>query len=147
MASLKMGSKGAAVADLQGSLNEVASRPGQTSTLAALAVDGLYGGKTAARVSEFQRRNGLVPDGIAGPKTQGSLDALLGRPAVGRPGGGVTAPGTPAGHKALGGPAKPGSGGAAKPGPGATPPGTPFAGKNLGGPSKPGGSGGSSKLG
>jgi peptidoglycan hydrolase-like protein with peptidoglycan-binding domain len=145
MASLKMGSKGAAVADLQGSLNEVASRPGQTSTLPALAVDGLYGGRTAARVTEFQRRNGLVPDGIAGPRTQGSLDALLGRPTVARPGGGVTPPGTPGELKGVGGPARPGIDGPAKPG--ATPPGTPLAGKNLGGPAKPGSSGGPSKLG
>lgn len=141
MASLKFGSKGAPVADLQGSLNEAVSRPGQTSTLAPLAVDGLYGGKTAARVTEFQRRNGLVPDGIAGPKTQAGLDAVLGRPAVARPGGGAT----PGEHKFAGGPAKPGSGVPGKPG--TTPPGTPLAGKNLGGPGKPGGSGGPSKLG
>lgn len=33
------------------------------------AVDGIYGSKTQAAVSYFQRKNGLVEDGIAGPAT------------------------------------------------------------------------------
>ena len=32
-------------------------------------VDGIYGSKTEAAVKSFQRKNGLTPDGIAGPAT------------------------------------------------------------------------------
>ena len=32
-------------------------------------VDGIYGAKTEAAVKSFQRKNGLTPDGIAGPAT------------------------------------------------------------------------------
>ena len=42
--------------------------------LAALAVDGVFGPKTEARVKEFQRNEGLVPaDGIVGPDTRRRL--------------------------------------------------------------------------
>ncbi len=33
------------------------------------AVDGIFGSKTEAAVKSFQRKNGLTPDGIAGPAT------------------------------------------------------------------------------
>lgn len=33
------------------------------------SVDGIYGSRTAAAVKSFQRKNGLTPDGIAGPAT------------------------------------------------------------------------------
>ncbi len=39
-------------------------------------VDSLFGGQTEAKVREFQRNNGLVPDGIVGPKTWQKLDAV-----------------------------------------------------------------------
>ena len=39
-----------------------------------LRVDGNYGKKTRHAVMQFQRMNGLVVDGLAGPKTQGALE-------------------------------------------------------------------------
>jgi peptidoglycan hydrolase-like protein with peptidoglycan-binding domain len=36
-----------------------------------LAVDGIFGPKTKARVIDFQRSNGLGDDGVAGPITNG----------------------------------------------------------------------------
>ena len=38
-----------------------------------LAVDGIYGPRTASAVTLYQRRTGLVPDGITGPITLSSL--------------------------------------------------------------------------
>ena len=38
-----------------------------------LVVDGVFGPKTHARVVEFQRANGLKPDGLVGPNTLGKL--------------------------------------------------------------------------
>jgi peptidoglycan hydrolase-like protein with peptidoglycan-binding domain len=43
--------------------------------------DGIYGDETAGRVREFQRKNGLTADGVAGHDTLGKLDALLPNPA------------------------------------------------------------------
>ncbi len=54
--TLRMGSRGTAVKDLQ-------------ERLGGLAVDGDFGPKTAARVRWFQSERGLVSDGIVGPKT------------------------------------------------------------------------------
>lgn len=39
----------------------------------SIAVDGVYGPQTTRVVTSWQRSNGLVPDGIAGPITQASL--------------------------------------------------------------------------
>lgn len=36
----------------------------------AIAVDSVYGPQTTKAVTHFQRVNGLLPDGVAGPKTQ-----------------------------------------------------------------------------
>lgn len=63
---LSLGATGADVAALQRRLN----RRG-----ANLAVDHVFGPTTDAAVRAFQRANGLVVDGIAGPRTQ---DRLLG---------------------------------------------------------------------
>ena len=38
-----------------------------------VAIDGIYGPRTASGVSSYQRRTGLVPDGITGPITLSSL--------------------------------------------------------------------------
>lgn len=64
MAALKQGSHGAAVSDLQKTLNQQGFN---------LTVDGWYGTGTHQAVIDFQRRNGLVADGIAGPKTLQTL--------------------------------------------------------------------------
>ena len=45
------------------------------SVLPFLVIDGAFGPKTKARVTEFQRQNGLVSDGIVGPKTKDKLVA------------------------------------------------------------------------
>ena len=42
------------------------------------AVDGIYGSGTRAAVKYFQRKNGLVADGIAGPKTLAALGMSTG---------------------------------------------------------------------
>jgi len=43
-----------------------------------LVTDGIFGPATARAITEFQRRNGLTPDGIIGPKTWALLlDRLL----------------------------------------------------------------------
>src|SRR3954468_7553277 len=72
-ALLKRGSRGPAVATLQGQLG--------------IAADGVFGPQTAAAVRAFQARNGLVVDGIVGPQTQGAL-------------GGGPAPSAGSGHSA-----------------------------------------------
>lgn len=66
--TLYVGSQGQDVVDLQAKLNE---RP--PSELPALVVDGIFGSKTLARVKEFQAKNGLMVDGIVGPKTWEAL--------------------------------------------------------------------------
>lgn len=62
--TLKMGSKGADVKNLQTILNQ----KGYT-----LTVDGDFGPSTQAAVKNFQRVNGLTDDGIVGPKTWEAL--------------------------------------------------------------------------
>ena len=42
-----------------------------------IKVDGDFGSKTEAALRAFQRSNGLVPDGIAGPKTWRALDRVI----------------------------------------------------------------------
>lgn len=61
---LKLGAKGDAVRELQQAL----ARHGHP-----LAQDGVFGLKTNEAVRSFQRRNGLVDDGIVGPQTQAAL--------------------------------------------------------------------------
>jgi len=59
---LRMGSTGGDVSDLQARLLELGYYDG--------AIDGKYAAGTQSAVMEFQSRNGLVPDGIAGRQTQ-----------------------------------------------------------------------------
>ena len=66
-ATLRNGSVGFDVALLQLQLN-LRSSPGPD-----LEVDGSFGPRTGAAVAAYQRRAGLVVDGIAGPKTMQSL--------------------------------------------------------------------------
>jgi len=69
-ALLKQGSKGAAVRSLQSSLNAAGAAP-------RLVVDGVFGAATDREVRDFQRRAGLVVDGIAGSQTQTALSRQL----------------------------------------------------------------------
>jgi hypothetical protein len=62
---LSFGDRGMAVADLQKAL--IRRLPQQ------IGLDGVFGRDTRAAVIEFQRRAGLVPDGIAGRKTLKAL--------------------------------------------------------------------------
>jgi hypothetical protein len=66
--TIRNGSRGAAVSRVQQHLK-------RNYPLYAkhLVVDGIFGGKTEAAVREFQRRSGLVADGIVGPKTWARL--------------------------------------------------------------------------
>ncbi len=57
----KMGSRGNEVRNIQTRLKNWGYYKG--------AVDGIYGTQTKNAVIAFQRKNGLTPDGIAGPKT------------------------------------------------------------------------------
>lgn len=62
---LRLGTRGQAVRDLQRRLEQKGFELG--------AQDGVFGPRTEAAVRRFQRANGLVVDGIVGPKTWSSL--------------------------------------------------------------------------
>jgi hypothetical protein len=70
MVFLKIGDQGPAVAQSQQLLNDAPSK------LPPLKRDGIFGAKTQARVVEFQKDNGLKPDGIVGHLTITKLQAL-----------------------------------------------------------------------
>ncbi len=57
----KLGSTGSEVRNIQTRLKSWGYNIG--------TVDGVYGTKTEAAVKQFQRNNGLTPDGVAGPAT------------------------------------------------------------------------------
>lgn len=46
-------------------------------------VDGIYGSRTASAVKSFQRKNGLTPDGIAGPATLAKIGLPTGSTSSG----------------------------------------------------------------
>jgi len=68
--TVRQGSNGDAVEELQEKLNQagVADPP--------LVLDGIFGPLTHAATVEFQRQNGLTPDGIAGIATWAKMDEL-----------------------------------------------------------------------
>lgn len=70
-AILKEGAAGPPVVNLQAALNLL------PSVLAVLAVDGKFGPKTTARVTEFQRLARIAADGDVGPETMSRLLALI----------------------------------------------------------------------
>ena len=69
MALIRSGDRGAIVSQLQTSLNSLPSR------LSRLTADGIFGPRTLARVIEFQKDNGLKPDGIVGDATSAKIKA------------------------------------------------------------------------
>ncbi len=70
--SLRQGSRGAAVADLQRRL--------AAAGFSAGAADGVFGSLTGAAVRAFQRARGLVADGIVGAQTWAALANTSGTP-------------------------------------------------------------------
>jgi hypothetical protein len=72
---VQIGSQGPMVRILQDILNRIQNvDPSSGSSLPLLAVDGMFGPKTHARVREFQSMNRLEADGIVGPQTRGVLN-------------------------------------------------------------------------
>ena len=72
MQVLKVGSGGADVRRIQVVLNQCMLQPNNQITrppMRRIAEDGVFGGKTAAMVREFQRLNQLDQDGVVGPVT------------------------------------------------------------------------------
>lgn len=69
--TLQRGCQGDDVGNLQGKL--AAGYPLYRHTLGNLNADGIFGPVTEAWVKEFQRRSGLVVDGIVGPRTFAAL--------------------------------------------------------------------------
>lgn len=74
MSTLRIGSRGAEVEDLQRLVN--LGRPSGDR----IPVDGDYGQRTADAVAAFQRAHGLTADGVAGPKTMAALRKAAGKP-------------------------------------------------------------------
>jgi len=68
---LRQGSTGTSVMELQYSLNVLLGEK--------LSIDGIYGSKTVTAVKQFQTKNGLFADGIAGPNTNNKINALMGQ--------------------------------------------------------------------
>jgi hypothetical protein len=81
--TLRPGSNGPAVLDLQSGLNQLIR--------AGLTPDGAFGGLTAASVRAFQGARGLAPDAIVGPQTWDAFDE--GDQVEGVGGGGPAVPG------------------------------------------------------
>ena len=64
--TLKLGSKGDAVKELQRYLNKNLNMN--------LVIDGILGKKTIAVIKQWQKDHGLVPDGLVGPKTKALMN-------------------------------------------------------------------------
>lgn len=62
--TIRIGARGEIVTQLQDLLAKAGSN---------LAIDGIFGSGTQSAVRAFQKKNGLVVDGIVGPKTWGKL--------------------------------------------------------------------------
>jgi peptidoglycan hydrolase-like protein with peptidoglycan-binding domain len=64
-------------ATLRRGINNDAELVKQLQTKLKVEADGIFGPGTEAALRAFQRAHGLVPDGIAGPKTWIALDAVV----------------------------------------------------------------------
>jgi len=93
--TLRFGSRGEPVAQLQTGLNQL------PTTLPRLTPDGIYGSRTISRVQEFQRGQSLAPDGITGPLTWNAFLTLLAKVQKGVPPIPATPPGVPDPRRAL----------------------------------------------
>jgi hypothetical protein len=71
--TIKLGSQGQPVTDLQATLVKVFPAYRKLTGNRLLKVDGDFGPKTDIWVCEFQRRTGLTVDGVVGPKTWAKL--------------------------------------------------------------------------
>lgn len=69
MQVLRLGSRGSEVMLLQSILAKIGYNPG--------AIDGVFGQQTRQALIEFQRDNGLTPDGVVGPATSQLLERFL----------------------------------------------------------------------
>ena len=69
--TFSMGSNGSAVQELQEKLIALGYSCGE------YGADGDYGDGTASAVRDFQRKNGLIEDGIVGPKTLEAIDKAV----------------------------------------------------------------------
>ncbi|MDF2524368.1 MAG: gamma-D-glutamyl-{L}-meso-diaminopimelate peptidase [Clostridiales bacterium] len=69
METLTIGSVGPNVKLIQSLLNKIGYNAG--------AVDGSFGSQTQRAVTDFQRNNGLVPDGVVGPSTWSYFERFL----------------------------------------------------------------------
>lgn len=69
MRTLKLGSRGPDIMEIQALLKKIGYNPGP--------IDGILGRQTRQAVINFQRNNELVPDGIIGPQTYRVLEPLL----------------------------------------------------------------------
>jgi hypothetical protein len=75
------------------------------SSFPKLKTDGSFGPTTLARVVEFQRSKGLIPDGVVGPNTWAALGSLPqggggAAPGAGSSAGAAPPPSSPAGEQA-----------------------------------------------
>jgi hypothetical protein len=67
--TLKLGSKGNTVKTLQSFLNKTLKLN--------LKVDGSFGKSTLNALKQWQKKNGLTPDGVVGPKTRGKMNGKV----------------------------------------------------------------------
>lgn len=73
--TVRYGSTGSAVRQLQSALNQKGYQ---------LSEDGIFGAKTRAAVRDYQKKNGLLLDGIAGSQTWNHLMSAAAAPERGR---------------------------------------------------------------
>ncbi len=71
----KIGSRGQEVINIQTRLKNWGYYSG--------TVDGVFGSKTESAVKSFQRKNGLTPDGVAGPATLAKIGLPTGQSSAG----------------------------------------------------------------